>query len=243
MEYAAFPTTTHFVERSVKVYNFCSNKSRKESRISEFAICYNIVHDVNNLTKELMIEEKRVRGGLYKNETKVKAVGKMKNRTILQNVIKRNDDIVHALKGNNELNSIYEDIKAAVSYDDKASFKSERHRDYHEKNKCLRKKDRRPNKLERAKGVEHTAAVKREVKFFDVKKEFGKDGIKAELEARGFSDFSIVADNITALKDKLKEIIVERGEVQPDKKDGKVRNFPIKSNYNWSMVLSKEKNE
>ena len=99
MDYAALAATTHFVERSVKIYYFCSNKSRSEERVSQLAICYNITHDVNQLTKEIMIEEKKKRGQHYKDESCVKAVGKAKNKTLLQNVLERHNKIELVLKG------------------------------------------------------------------------------------------------------------------------------------------------
>ena len=58
--------------------NYCNNKFRTEERTSQFAICYNLVHDLNDTTKAIMIEEEEGKGGTYKNEEKLKARGKVK---------------------------------------------------------------------------------------------------------------------------------------------------------------------
>ena len=99
------------------------------------------------------------------------------------------------------------------------------------------KKTRKPNKIEKVKGIEFTPAVMGKVRFFDAKKDH-EDGIKAELMVRGFMDFPSLP-NFTALKNKLKDIMVTRGET--DEKDIKeIKYFPILSTYDWSVVTEKE---
>ena len=170
MEYSAFPTTTHFVERSVKVYNLCSNKIRSEERVSQFAICYNIVHDVNQLTKDLMIEEKSEKGQTYKDAGNIKAVGKVKNKTVLQNVLSRHNKIELALKANPILKDVNSGIVETVSLNEVASFKEERQNEYFNEISDAMKKARKPNNLENKTGVVYTPAVMNQVRFHDTKK-------------------------------------------------------------------------
>ena len=56
--YAAFPTTTHFTERAVKIGNLCSKKSRGEERTSQYAVKYNFLSEANEVAKEEMVLEK-----------------------------------------------------------------------------------------------------------------------------------------------------------------------------------------
>lgn len=237
MDYAALAATTHFVERSVKIYNFCSNKSRSEERVSQLAICYNITHDVNQLTKEIMIEEKKKRGQHYKDESCVKAVGKAKNKTLLQNVLERHNKIELVLKKHPELMSIYKDIVDTISFDQASSFKLERQNERFNQEVDAMKKTRKPNKIEKEKGVEFTPAVMGKVRFFDAKKNH-EDGIKAELMVRGFTDFSSLP-NITACKNKLKEMMVARGETEKNNIK-EIKHFPILSTYDWSVAIEIE---
>ena len=238
MDYAAFATITHFVERSVKVCNHCSNKSRTEDRVTQFAICYNLVHDINYLTKELMIKHKREKGGRYKDESKIKAVGYLKNQTILQNVVERNKKIEHAFSNYCGLQEIHKDIAVAMSCEKEASFQAERECDYHEKVKQMRKKPRKPNQTEKKTRVHHTAATMNKPRFADVRK-IHLDGIKAELEARGFTDYASM--NFTQTRDKLKSIVTEEegrdGNIKEEVQ--KTKHFFIKSTYDWSSFLGK----
>ena len=53
-----------------------------------------------------------------------------------------------------------------------------------------------------------------QVRFHDEKKNTHDDGLKAEIEARGYKgDMFASKPNITALKKKLKELMIEQGEV------------------------------
>ena len=56
----------------------------------------------------------------------------------------------------------------------------------------------------------------------------------AELAVRGFTDFYALK-NITQLKNKLKEIMIEKDGIEQDKKD--IKFFPILSDYDWSKFL------
>ena len=239
MKFASFPTTTHFVERSVKVYNFCSNKSRSEQRVSQFAICYNIIHDVNYLTKELMIEARKESGKqAYKNEEKIKAGGKARNKTLLQNVLSRHKNIEWALTMFPQLKTTYNDIVEAVKHNDASSFKAERQNDNFEKTKIAMSKARKPNKAEIQKGVNYTPVIRNQVRFHKVKANMDEDGIKLELLARNFTgDFSPLT-TITKLKNKLKEVMIAKGEAEGGQTNPKeIKYFPMKSNYDWSHAL------
>lgn len=233
MEYAAFPTTTHFVERSVKIYNFCSNKSRSEERVTQLAICYNIVHDVNELTKELLIKEKKDKGKHYKDEAAIKACGKVKNKQLLQNVCTRNKKIGLAFSSFPNLRSTYEEIADVIRYNPKTSFKIERQNDYYGQTTLAMNKARKPSQIEKISGVEFTAAVRNEVRLHDVKKT-QKEGIEAELAIRGFVNFSSLP-NFTALKNKLKELVAKETNVN---KIQDVKFFPIRSGYDWTALTN-----
>ena len=235
MKYVAFATTTHFVERSVKIYNFCSNKSRGEERVTQFAICYNIVHDVNQLTKELMIAAKLERGQIYKDDSKVKPVGKRKNQTILQNVVDRHNKLASIMKNHPHLLRIHKEILETISISaDILSFKKQRIIDSYNEAMPLMEKERKKNKIENKTGVDHTPAVKKEVRFFSVK-DADKEGIIEELSARGFTDVSGLK-NITQLKEKLKDVHMEQENIKKDKKE--IKFFTIKSKYDWSHLVA-----
>ena len=72
-----------------------------------------------------------------------------------------------------------------------------------------------------------------QVRFHDVKID-DENGIRAELAVCGFTDFSALK-NITQLKNKLKEIMIEKDGIEQDKKD--IKFFPILSDYDWSKFL------
>ena len=240
MEYDAFPTTTHFVERSVKVYNFCSNKSRTEERVSQFAICYNIVHDVNQLTKDLMLEAKLEKGQTYKDPSSIKAVGKVKNQTVLQNVFNRHNKIEFALKTYPILKDLYNDIRETIKFDQVASFKEERQNSYFENVSDAMEKARKPNKIENKSGVAFTPALMNQVRFHDVKAGIHNNGFIAELEARGYKGDLNAICNFTQLRNELKKLMFEQGVT--DKGDWKeIKFFPIKSKYDWRQMLKKDK--
>ena len=237
-KYAAFPTTTHFVERSVKVYNFCSNKSRSEHRISQFAVCYNVIHDVNQLTKDLMIETKVDKGQTYKKEDKVKAVGKLKNITILHNVVERHNKIENVLQNHSDLRQRFHDILETVSSDQESSFLTVRQDDYFEKAKnAMQKKAKKPNQIEKRKGVDRTPAVRKEVRFFDLRKEKQEDGLKAELMFRGFTNFSSL--KIGGLKNKLKELMISHKETEETNPKNS-KHFKMQSDFDWSTAFTTE---
>ena len=238
MEYAAFPTTTHFVERSVKVYNFCSNKSRTEERVSQLAICYNIVHDVNDLTKELMIKEKEKKGQSYKDADNIKAVGKLKYKTVLQNVVSRHNKIEMALASFPRLKDVYNDIKTGIAFNEVPSFKDERQNDYFNRISNAMEKPRKPNRMENQKGVFYTPAVRNQVRFHDTKAGIHNDGLEAELEVRGFTDFASLT-TFTQLRNKLKTIMIEKGETET-KNEKEVKFFSIQSKYDWTKMLQKK---
>ena len=239
MEYAAFPTTTHFVERSVKVYNFCSNKSRAEERISQFAICYNIVHDVNQLTKDLMIEAKLEKGQTYKDAGSIKAVGKVKNKTVLQNVFSRHNKIEFAFKTYPILKDVYNDIRDTIRFNQLASFKEECQNNYFDQISDAMEKARKPNKTEIKSGVVFTPALMNQVRFHDAKAGIHNDGFKAELKARGYKGDLNSISKFTELKNELKKLMNEQGET--DKENWKeIKFFSIKSNYNWRQKLQRK---
>ena len=236
MEYVAFPTTTHFVERSVKVYNFCSNKSRSEERVSQFAICYNIVHDVNDVAKKSMIKQKTEKGQCYKDNSNIKAVGKIKNQTVLQNAFDRHNEIEDALKTYPHLRDVFNDIKDTITYNDATSFKEERQNIYFEEVSAAMEKARKPNKVERQQGVAYTPAIQNHVRFHDAKTGHEK-GILAELDARGFT-FDSSVPKIKGLRNKLKEIMIQQGETE-EVHVSNIKFFPIMSNYDWSKLTQK----
>ena len=236
MKYAAFGTTTHFVERrSVKIYNYCSNKSRSEERVTQFAICYNIKNDVNHFAKETMIEAKVDKGQAYKNDKKLKAVGKLKNDAILSSVVGRHEKIQWTLeKHSSHLKPIYDEILTTIKMEPNAlSFKKERQSESFINDLPLMMKERKKNKIETKTGVVFPPAVRKEVHFFSVKQD-DIDGVKAELTVCGFTNFAVLP-NITQMKEKLKEIYMKQENIKLDKKE--VKHFRIKSNYDWSHLL------
>ena len=230
--YVAFPTTTHFVERSVKVSNFCSNKSRSEERTSQFALCYNLVHDVNDVTKDRMIQNKSQMGDKrYKNEDKIKARGKAKHVSIIEQVETRHNKIELALQ-DDDLKNAYDATYQLVKFSTENSFQMERQKSHFDQGSLLISKPRKANQTEKTTGVDFTPFMRNEVRFFYVNIKY-HGGLEAELAARGFTDTSSLR-NFTALKNKLKEIVAaEVGE----KNIKNVKHFPILSSYDWTPLL------
>ena len=220
------------MERSVKISNFCSNKSRSEGRTSQLALCYNNVHDVNDITKNRMIQDKKQMGDKkYKNEDKIKARGKVKNISVIEQIKARHDKIELSLEEDN-LNKVYDDIYHRVKFSTEDSYQTERQKDYYDQGTLLMSKTRKASQVEKTTGVDFTPYVRREVRFFDVKIKY-QDGLVAELAARGFTDTSSLR-NFTAIKDKLREIVAkEAGE----KNAKNVKDFPILSSYDWTPLL------
>ena len=65
----------NFVQQSVKVSRLCQgcNGYRCEECVSQIAICHNIVHNVDDETKEKIKEIKEEKGEYYKSGDKLKA--------------------------------------------------------------------------------------------------------------------------------------------------------------------------
>lgn len=233
--YAAFPTTTHFVERSVKLSNFCSNNGRSEERTSQFAICYNVVHDVNDITKKRMIDNKSRKGKKFKNEDKIQARGKIRNTTAIENVLVRHNQIEDAVR-DVEMKKTYDTIAELCQFSTSSSFRAVRQKNEHEQNVkkvASRKNIRKPNKIERETGFDITATMKNEVRFHDATKEQYEAGIDAELNARGAQFAS--ADNFTTKKNLLKKLVAEEKNI---KNVLEVKTFSIRSRFDWSTITT-----
>jgi hypothetical protein len=237
-DYAAFPTTTHFVERSVKLSNLCSSYGRSEERTSQFAICFNVVHDVNDITKKRMIGGKSKKGKKFKNEDKIQARGKIRNSTAIENVLLRHQLIETAVQ-DVEMKNIYASIAELCQFSTKSSFRAERQKNEHGQNvkKVLasRRKNniRKPNKIERETGFDITATMKNEVRFHDATKEKYEAGIVAELNAR--EDQLASTDTFTMKKNLLKKLVAEEKHI---KNVSDVKSFPIRSTFDWSPITT-----
>ena len=233
--HAAFPTTTHFVERSAKVSNYCNNKHRNEERTSQFAICYNLVHDLNETTKETMIKEKEGKGKNYKNNDNVKPPrGEVKFRIHLQKVKYRHDRIETALLNNPDLEKTYERIAKLVKFDPTNSYKAHRRREAQQYNESVQNKHRKPNKIEREVGFDITPVLQNQVLFHGATRTKYVLGIEAEILARDDTIDLSQFKNMTEKKNELKRLVaIEFGiaDVQT------VKMFPIKSSYDWSPLL------
>jgi len=216
----------------VKTSNYCSNKQRSEERKSQFAICYNLVHDINETAKIDMICEKEKKGQEYEDSTKLRARGTMKISAILKKVKDRHKKIEGLVASNAELKEAFDCISKLTAFSTSNSFKAERQKTYFEKtSEALKKKVKKQNKLERKTGVTFTAAVCEKVRFFDAKANY-QDGIKAELRARGCTDFSRFK-NFTQLKNELKDLVAkDEGRTLKE-----IKHFPILSNFDWSNVM------
>ena len=230
-DYAAFPTTTHFVERSVKVSNYCggSNKSRCEERTSQFAICYNIVHDVNDVSKKEMIRKKTEKGETYKEEAKLKARGKTRQKIALGTVLERHHLIEDSLQDPN-FNATYGKIKSQMNLSSK-SFKSIRQQKEFESNEAKSIKVRKPNVTERMTGFDIMPVMSNQVRLHNATKDKYEKGIDLELIARGVEDFSIFP-NFKAQKKKLKELSADEMGIPIQD----CTHFNIKSTFDWSGI-------
>ena len=122
---------------------------------------------------------------------------------ILKKVKDRHNKIEGLVASNAELKEAFDCISKLAVFSTSNSFKAERQKTYFEKtSEALKKKVKRQNKLERTTGVTFTAAVCEKVRFFDAKINY-REGIKAELRARGCTDFDRFK-NFTQLKNEWK---------------------------------------
>ena len=235
-EYAAFPTTTHYVERSVKISNFCkgSSQSRSEERSSQFAICYNIVHDVNDMAKEeMIIERHNNKESTYKNEDKLIARGKSRQKTALHTVVQRHMEIGRAME-DGSLSDTYTCIEKKINIKSK-SFRSERQQREYDINVSKSSKVRKGNQIERMKGFDVTAAMANKIRFSAATKPF-EDGINLELNARGVNSLDSFK-NFTDKKTALKKLCAKEEDIQLKE----CTHFNIKSSYDWMKIESKNK--
>ena len=226
-DYAALPTTTHFVERSVKISNVCrgSSQSRCEERTSQFAICYNNIHDVNDIAKEEMLQVKHEKGEAYKDTYKLKARGKARQGTAISNVIKRHQTIEKALESAT-LKDSYKKIEEQINIKAK-SFKSVRQQKEYEYHVSKSSKARKENQYERLTGFDITAAMANKVRFSAATMAH-REGIELELRVRGVEDLSNLK-NLTAMKNLLKELCAKEDDISV--KD--CLYFKRKSSYDW----------
>lgn len=237
-DYAALPSTTHFTERAVKVSNYCSNISRSEERVSQFALCYNVVHDTNVRAKGEMVAAKKKKGKEYKNNSKVKARGKIKFHSIFLNVAQRHQQITSAIKQNERMGFVFNEIFEAAKYSGKKSFKAERLREKYEKNHSGDKAPKPPNAIERVTGFDITANMRNEVPFSKAVRRY-EEGIVLELRARGISDEDLALlenENFTAKKNKLREMVAAERNISDVKE---VKSFGVQSNFDWQPVFNK----
>ena len=232
-DYAALPTTTHYVERSVKISNFCrgSSQSRNEDRTSQFAICYNIVHNVNDTAKENMISTRHMKkGDEYKDQDKLEARGKTRQKTALHTVLRRHKEIERALKVST-LYEAYTYIKEQMQINGK-SFQSERQNKEYEINVSKSIKPRKENRIERMSGFDITAAMANKVRFSAATKNF-QDGIDLELSVRGVEDLSTnTFRNFKEKKDMLRKLCAQDEGVSINE----CTHFDIRSSYDWTKI-------
>jgi hypothetical protein len=88
MNYSALPSTTHFVERGVKIAGISSNSKRSDTRATHYAIGSNFTEDVNRVTIETMKSEFN-----YKNEEAIVPRGKVFSKHLLARIEKMDTDI------------------------------------------------------------------------------------------------------------------------------------------------------
>ena len=241
LKYSALSTTTHFTERAVKVSNYCSNGSRAEERVSQFALCYDAVHDSNARAKSSMISLKEEKGGEYKNNNKIKARGKHKYMSTFEIIKDRHTKIEGALAipGEN-LKTNYALISEAAKFSSSKSFKGQRQREEHEKTnrRNAGQPPRPPNQLMLATGVDTTTYMANEVQLSAATKKKYEKGIDAELLARNFPQEQLSSfRNYLSKKKKLKELVALEKNVEDVTT---IKSFAIKSAFDWSSILRKQ---
>ncbi len=224
----------------MKVSNFCSNNARQEERRSQYALCYNVVHESNELTKKNMITKKDAKGQAYKNNNKIEPRGKLKLESILIVVKLRHDKIMSSLDGNpDEMRPIYDEMKNVVGIGTGLSFQAERQQEQFEKNNnSTSRRRRRTNVVVEEKEEEEqpdfTPQIKNEVPFGKLRKNHHIEGLRLELIARGVSQDEVGTLRIfSALKKKLISMVAEEKGV--DKKA--IKSFEMKSNFNWASIF------
>ena len=193
-------------------------------------MCYNIIHDVNDIAKEEMIEAKDNKGQSYKNENKLRARGKARQSTALSTVMKRHLTIEEAMK-DPTLKDCYGEIAKRVNVR-ADSFKSVRVGKEYEYNMNRSSKERRQNQYEKVTGFDVTGEMADGVRFSAATNAY-KEGVKAELIARGVNDLSNLK-SIRELKNELKKLCAKEA------------NIPLKeciyfqklSSYDWSKITN-----
>ena len=230
--YAAFASTTHFVERSVKLNNYCSNNGRSEVRTSQLTLCSNIVHDINEETIEDMITAKISKQQEYKKIDKLEARGKIRGHVTIKSTFESHASIEAAVESSADLETAYNMIKTSMSQTESScsSFANQRHKRDFKKHTKSQMRQRKPNKIEREGGVHHTAIMMGQFRFHDVKNKDMK-GIDAELTARDV-DESIFKDmTVTMKRNELKKIIAAEKSIDDFTQ---IKFFDVKSSYPWS---------
>lgn len=229
--YAAHPTTTHFTERAVKISNLCGSFSaRDETRVSQYALCYNDVHETNQRAKHNM-KSKKEQDGKDLDDKLFKARGKNKFLSALELVHARNLQIEVAVRESDELKNTYQSITETAMYS-ATSFKTQRQQQAFERaqNEIVKP----PNAIERMTGWDVTHLMSSEVPFKEAKKDKWEGGIIAELLARGVNLDDISGKKFSEKKKMLKELVAK----EKNEEDLRlVRSFPILSDFDWKGIF------
>lgn len=219
--------------------NYCSNRSRPEERVSQFALCYNATHDSNEMAKKMMISNKEKKSQSYKSNEKLRARGKLKFLSSLSLVKARHEKIEAALIRNPNLVSTFKKITTASTCSSAGSFKQERQEKEFQKVNQPSTRVRQPNQLMRARGVDYTHYIANEVQFSAATKKNYEAGINAELIIRGFPEDQLGSfQNYNTKKRQLRNMVAMEKKMD-DPKD--VKSFAIKSSFDWTPIFNQNR--
>lgn len=179
MNYSALPSTTHFVERGVKIAGISSNSKRSDTRASHYAIGSNFTENVNRITIEKMKSKFD-----YKNEEAIVPRGKIFSEHLLAE-IEGIDTRINKLCLDKEKKAVYTEMHTRLN-EEKLAF---RHNlvnfavDAGDKQQHKRKGMKAP-KASLVRGMDRTEAMNGAFCFKDLKKDKHWDMLGKELEAR-----------------------------------------------------------
>jgi len=196
--YAAFATTTHFVEAGVKIAKIANNNARDELRMTHYAIGSNLIEEINELTVKYMLET-----GKYKDTNNIKPRGEYKVLETAKYLTARSKDL-EVLLSNPVEQAIWSRMRSCLS-DTTKSFKKQRDtQKMDEFGDQIQKRDKlQGNKLAHQQGYDTTDLLSGNTIFSQMTKANHLELLKEELSCRNVT-YDATVEGFQKLRSKLR---------------------------------------
>ena len=203
--YSPLASTTQFVESFVKVAGESDNPSRTDTRATHFAIGSNLLREVNEETKQLMLNENELKSKQYIDPDEIKPRGGIFLQVLLRKV-KEIDRRMTALLQDPRKAEEFQKIKSSIT-DNNAGFRHILAKNFIEEGRERRagRSNIGAPQATRMTGVATTLASKGGFNFKDLNKGRHWDMLGFELLAR--EQAAPFNSTYTQLKDKLVKIV------------------------------------